>query len=114
MLDAGFICDNVDAVKANCRNRANGEEAAKRMLIAVDRVIAYEAKRKELERKRGETAAKKNEISKQFPTAKTPEAKQALKDEAATIDREVGVIDDELKILKGDLLFNQMQIPNMT
>src|SRR4051794_35253456 len=105
MLDADFIRQNADAVKANCRNRGVPE-------FPVDRVVAFETKRKELEQKRGETAAKKNEISKKFPTAKTPEEKQALKGQAADIDKEVGVIDDELKILKGDLLANLLQIPN--
>ncbi|MBP3960612.1 serine--tRNA ligase [Gemmata sp. G18] len=107
MLDAGFIRDNADAVKANCKNRGVSE-------VPVDRVVAFETKRKELAQKRGETAAKKNAISAQFVHAKTPEAKQALKDQAAAIDKEVGVIDDELKIIEGDLLLNLYQIPNMT
>lgn len=107
MLDADFILQNADAVKANCKNRGVSD-------VSVDRVVAFETKRKELERKRGETAAKKNEISKQFPQAKTPEAKQALKDQAAAIDKEVGVIDAELQIFKGDLLVNLLQLPNMT
>jgi seryl-tRNA synthetase len=106
MLDAGFICDNADAVKANCKNRGASD-------AAVDRVVAFETKRKELERKRGETAAKKNEISAQFKAA-TAEQRVALKEQSAAIDKEVGVIDDELKILKGDLLANLVLIPNMT
>ncbi|VTR94568.1 seryl-trna synthetase : Serine--tRNA ligase OS=Singulisphaera acidiphila (strain ATCC BAA-1392 / DSM 18658 / VKM B-2454 / MOB10) GN=serS PE=3 SV=1: Seryl_tRNA_N: tRNA-synt_2b [Gemmata massiliana] len=107
MLDAGFIANNVDAVKANCKNRGVSE-------VPVERVVAFEAERKKLSQKRGETAAKKNAISAQFPHAKTPEAKQALKDQAAAIDKEVGAIDDELKIIEGDLLLNLYQIPNMT
>ncbi len=107
MLDADFIVKNADAVKANCRNRGVSE-------IPVDRAIAFEAKRKELVQLRSETAAKKNEISKQFPKAKTPEEKQALKDQAATFDREVDVIDAELKLIAGDLLVNVLLIPNMT
>ena len=107
MLDADFIRENADLVKANCKNRGASE-------VPVDRVVAFETKRKELAQKRGETAAKKNEISKQFPQAKTPEAKQALKDQAAAIDAEVGVLDAELKLIEGDLLANLYLIPNMT
>ena len=107
MLDAAFVRDNIDAVKANCRNRGVSE-------VPVDRVVAFDAKRKELVQKRSETAAKKNDISKQFPQAKTPEAKQALKDRAAGLDKEIGIIDDELKIVEGDLLLNLYQIPNVT
>ncbi|MBY0458118.1 MAG: serine--tRNA ligase, partial [Gemmataceae bacterium] len=53
MLDAGFIRDNADAVRANCKNRGVSADP-------VDRAIAAEARRKELEKTRGETAAKKN------------------------------------------------------
>src|SRR5438874_11819204 len=107
MLDAAFIRDNAEKVKENCRNRGVPE-------FPVDRVIAFDAKRRELAQKRSETAARKNDISKQFPTAKTPEAKQALKDQAAALDKEIGAIDAELKLVEGDLLINLLQIPNMT
>jgi seryl-tRNA synthetase len=107
MLDADFIRANADKVKENCRNRGVSD-------VPVDRVVAFETRRKELVQKRSETAAKKNEISQQFPKAKTPEDKQALKDQAAAIDKEVGVIDAELKLVEGDLLANQVLIPNMT
>lgn len=107
MLDSDFIRDNADAVRANCRNRGASD-------VPVDRVIAFDAKRKELAKKRGETAAKKNDISKQFPQAKTPEAKQALKDQAAALDKEIGVLDAELKLVEDDLKVNLIQIPNMT
>ncbi len=106
MLDADFIVKNADAVKANCKNRGVSD-------VAVDRVVAFEAKRKELEKNRGETAAKKNAISAQFKAA-TPEQRADLTRQSKAIDTEVGVIDDELKILKGDLLANLYQIPNMT
>ena len=65
MLDAAFIRDNADAVKDNCQNRGVSD-------VAFDRVVAFDAKRQELVQRRSETAAKKNEISKQFAKAKTP------------------------------------------
>ena len=37
MLDAAFIRDNADAVKANCRNRGVSE-------VPVERVVAFDAK----------------------------------------------------------------------
>jgi seryl-tRNA synthetase len=107
MLDADFIAKNADAVKANCRNRGVSE-------VPVDRVVVFETKRKELVQKRSETAAKKNEISKLFPKAKTDEERKALREQSAAVDREVGAIDDELKLLQGDLLANLLLIPNMT
>lgn len=106
MLDAGFIRDNVELVKANCINR--GVSA-----VPVERVITFEARRRELVQKRSETAAKKNEISKQFARA-TPELRNALKEQSTALDKEVGGIDDELKLVEDDLLANQILIPNMT
>ncbi len=107
MLDANFIRENAEPVKQNCINRNVST-------IPVDRIIAFEAKRKELEKSRGETAAKKNEISKLFPTAKTPEEKQKLRDQSAQLDREIGILDAEIKLVADDLKINLLQIPNMT
>ncbi len=107
MLDAAFIRDNADKVRENCRNRGVPE-------FPVDRVIAFEARRKELVQCRSETAARKNGISSQFPNAKTPEAKQALKDQAAALDKELSILDADLKLIGDDLLVNLYQIPNIT
>jgi seryl-tRNA synthetase len=94
-------------VKQNCINRNVPT-------IPVDRAIAFDAKRKELEKSRGETAAKKNDISKLFPTAKTPEDKQKLRDQSASLDREIGILDAEIKLVEDDLKINLLQLPNMT
>ncbi len=107
MLDAGFIRENADAVRTNCTNRGVSPDP-------VDRVISSDTKRKELAQKRSDTAAKKNEISKKFPTAKTPEEKQALKAQATAIDAEVTAIDAELKAVECELLAALVLIPNMT
>ncbi|HSQ55170.1 MAG TPA: serine--tRNA ligase [Gemmata sp.] len=106
MLDASFIRDNAVAVKANCRNRGVSE-------IPVDRVIAFDSKRKELVQRRSDTAAKKNEISKQFAKA-TPEQRSALKEQSTALDKEIGILDAELKLVEDDLKVNLVQIPNMT
>ena len=107
MLDAKFIRENAEAVKQNCINRNVS-------IIPVDRAIAFDAKRKELETSRGETAAKKNEISKLFPTAKSSEDRQKLKDQSAALDREIAILDAEIKLVEDDLKMNLLQLPNMT
>jgi seryl-tRNA synthetase len=107
MLDAAFIRDNAELVKQNCVNRGVSP-------VPVDRVVAFEAERRELVQKRSETAARKNEISKQFPQAKSPDAKQVLKEQAASLDKEIGVLDDRLKLVEDDLLANLILIPNLT
>ena len=78
MLDADFIRENAAAVKANCANRNVSD-------VAVERVIAFDAERKRLVQLRSETAARQNDISRKFPQAKTPEEKQALKEESARL-----------------------------
>src|SRR5205085_4154431 len=74
MLDAAFDRDNLEVVKLNCANR--------NVTVDVDAVIRHDDERKRLQQQADETKAKQNEISKKFPQAKTPEEKQALKDES--------------------------------
>jgi len=106
MLDAGYIRDNLDAVKKNCEHRGVPT-------VAIDRVDAFEAERKRLVQLRSETAAKQNELSKGFQKA-TPAERETLKAQSTRLKDEVATIDAELKIIEGDLLSNLLQIPNMT
>jgi seryl-tRNA synthetase len=106
MLDASYIRDNADKVKENCINR--GVSA-----VPVERVVTFEAQRRQLVQSRSETAARKNDISRQFAQA-TPEKRTALREQSATLDREIGIIDDQLKLVEDDLLANLILIPNMT
>ena len=81
MLDANYVRDNLETVKANCRNR-NATNADP------DAVVRLDGERKKLQRETDETKAKQNEISKKFPQAKSPEEKAALKaDSTALKDR---------------------------
>jgi len=107
MLDAAFIRDHAAAVRANCANR-------NAPTFPVDRVIAFDDERKRLVQLRSETAAKQNETSKKFPQAKTPEEKQAIKDESARLKEQVGTLDAQLKVIEDDLRSNLILIPNMT
>jgi len=106
MLEASFIRDNAEKVKENCRNRGVSD-------VPVDRVVTFEEQRKKFVQRRSETAARKNDISKQFAKA-TPEQRQALKEQATALDKEIGVLDDQLKLVEDDLLANLILIPNMT
>src|SRR4051812_25284922 len=99
MLDADFIRQNLDAVKANCRNRNVPD-------VAVERAVEFDDKRKRLVQERSETAAKQNDISKRFPQAKTPEEKQDLKTESTRLKARVAEIDQLLVLVEGDLKAN--------
>ncbi len=106
MLDAGFIRDNLDAVKANCANR--------NVKADVDRVVVLDDERKKLVQSRSETAARQNELSKKFPQAKTPEEKAALKAESGTLKEQVVALDARVKQVEADLREVLVTLPNMT
>jgi seryl-tRNA synthetase len=107
MLDAEFVRENVEAVKQNCLNRNVS-------VVPVDRIVAFDAKRKEWVTKRDAARQKKNGISDQFKGAKTPEAKQALREQSTALDKEISTLEDEIKLIEGDLKFNLLLLPNMT
>jgi seryl-tRNA synthetase len=107
MLDAAYIRDNLEAVKANCTNR-NVDP------VPVDRVVSFDDERKRLVQIRSETAARQNELSKKFPQAKSPEEKQSLRDESNKLKEEIAAFDAKLKLVEDDLRYNLLLIPNMT
>ena len=106
MLDAGFIRDNLPAVKANCANRNASPD--------LDRIVALDDERKRLQRLADETKAKQNEITKKFPSAKAPEEKRALKEESSRLKEQVGGIDAQLKVVQAELHSALMTVPNMS
>lgn len=106
MLDAAYIRDNLDAVKLNCANR--------NVTADVDGVVRLDDERKRIQRQSDETKAKQNEISKKFPLAKTPEEKQALKDESNRLKEQVSTLDADLKRVQNELHAIVVTIPNMT
>lgn len=106
MLDADFIRKNLDAVKANCANR--------NVKADVDAVVRLDDDRKKLEFQRGEAAAKQNQISKGFASAKTPEEKAALKAESGALKEQIVGFDAQLKTVEAELVAVLVTIPNMT
>src|SRR5579883_2692121 len=106
MLDAAFVRDNLEAVKANCANR--------NVTADVDAVVRLDDERRRVQRSADETKAKQNEISKRFVGAKTPEEKQALKDESGRLKEQVAKLDGDLRKLEADLRAALTVIPNMT
>jgi seryl-tRNA synthetase len=107
MLDAAFVRDNLAAVKANCANRNVPDFPA-------DRAVAFDDERKRLVKLRDEMAAKANANSKGFGSAKTPEEKEAIRQQGAAYKDEIARIDAQLKLVEDDLKSNLLQLPNMT
>ncbi len=67
MLDLQYICDNLESVAENCRNR--GVE------VDLDRIVALRGRRSELITSGDELRREQKATSSQIPTAESDEAK---------------------------------------
>ena len=106
MLDASFIRDNLDAVKANCTNR--------NVSIDVDRLVQIDDRRKSLVGEQQVLQQRANEISKLIPKEKEPEKKQELIAEGKKLRAQVSSGEKEMKQVEADLRVALMTVPNMT
>lgn len=107
MLDAAFIRDHLEAVRANCKNRQapNAE---------VDRVVELDDRRKRLI---GETQAvqqRANDLSKQIPQEKDAARKQELIAEGKRLREQKSNMEAEVKQVEAELHAALLTIPNMT
>src|SRR5580765_3991284 len=82
MLDAAFIREHLEAVKANCRNR--------NVKADVDRVVQLDDERRRVVHGAQGVQQRQNEISKLIPKEKDPAKKQALIQEGKNLREQVG------------------------
>src|SRR5712671_1600397 len=106
MLDAQFIRDNLDAVKANCKNR--------NVQADVERVVQLDDQRKHLVQNAQVKQQRANEVSKLIPKEKDAAKKQELIQEGRRLREEVGALEAQLKQVEIDLRAALAVIPNMT
>jgi seryl-tRNA synthetase len=106
MLDAQFIRDNLDAVKANCKNR--------NVTADVDRVVTIDDERKRLIQETQTLQQRQNEISKGIPKEKDKDKKQTLIQEGRELRDKVAALETQVKLIEGDLREALNAIPNMT
>src|SRR2546427_1582002 len=106
MLDANFIRDNLDAVKANCVNR--------NVKADVERVVVLDDERKRLIQETQTLQQRQNEISKLIPKEKDKDKKQSLIQEGRELRDKVAAMDTQIKLVEGDLREALSGIPNMT
>jgi seryl-tRNA synthetase len=107
MLDAAFIRDNLEAVKANCKNRQAPH-------AEVDRVVALDDRRKKLIGETQVIQQRSNEISQQIPKEKDQARKQALIAEGKSLRERKTIMEGEVKQVEVDLHAALLTIPNMT
>jgi len=106
MLDAQFIRDNLEAVKANCRNR--------NVKADPDQVVRLDSERKKLVQGAQVLQQRANEVPKLIPKEKDPAKKQELIQEGKRLREQVGALEKDVKRVETDLHSALMTIPNMT
>jgi seryl-tRNA synthetase len=107
MLDAHFIREHLEAVKANCRNR--------NIRADVDRVVQLDDERKRLVQEAQLLQQRQNLNSKQMPMfVGHPETRQQLIDEGKRFRTQIAELEEQRKRVEEDLHAALLAIPNMT
>ena len=106
MLDIKFIRENPELVKQGIQNKNEKDR--------VDEVLSLDEKRRKIISEAEELKAKKNQVS-----AKIPQMKKAGEDtthifaEMKTVSDKISELDNDLKIVEGELNSILMIIPNL-
>src|SRR5215475_14621832 len=106
MLDAHFIHEHLDEVKANCANR--------NVKADVDRVVQLDDERKRLVQEAQVKQQRANEVAKKVGPEKDPAKKQELIAEGRKLREEVAALEVRVKQADADLKAVLLTIPNMT
>jgi len=106
MLDAHFVREHLDAVKANCKNR--------NVTADPDGVVRLDDDRKRLLTEAQHKQQRANEVSRLIPREKDAARKQEMIAEGRKLREEVGEIEGRLRQVEADLKGVLTLIPNMT
>jgi seryl-tRNA synthetase len=106
MLDTAYIRANLEAVKANVRNR--------NVTADVDTVVRLDDERKRLVHESQLLQQRANELSKQIPKEKDAAKKQELIAEGKKLREQVGALDKQVKQVEADLNAVLLTIPNLS
>jgi seryl-tRNA synthetase len=106
MLDAAFIRDNLEAVKANCKNR--------NVAADVNRIVQLDDRRKAIVSETQVLQQQANANAKAVGPEKDPAKKQELIALGKKLREQVGAKEGEIKQVEADLRAALMTIPNMT
>lgn len=106
MVDLQFICDNLDAVAANCRYRG--------VTVDLDRLVSLRDRRSQLITELDRTRHEQKEVSGQIPKAADPRKKQEFIARGRELREQVALREKELQEVEVDLRQLRMAVPNMT
>ncbi len=106
MLDLQYICDNLDAIAENCRNR--GVE------VNLDTILSLRNRRGELIASGDELRREQKATSSQIPTAESEDTKQALITRGRELREQLQELDGQLDTVETELRHIQSCVPNMS
>ena len=106
MLDLQFICDHLDEVAENCRNRG--------VAVDVAAFLTLRDRRGELISQGDQLRREQNELSALIPKEKDTQQKQVFISRGKELRQLVTQREAELKELEATLRIEQAKIPNMT
>lgn len=106
MLDAHFIREHLDEVKANCRHR--------NVKADVDRVIALDDQRKRLSQETQQLQQRQNQVAQLTSKEKDQAKRQELIQEGKSLKEKVSGLDKQVKQVEADLEAVLKTIPNVT
>jgi seryl-tRNA synthetase len=106
MLDLNFVCDNLDAVRANCHHR--------NVHVDLDRIAELDSRRRALIQEKQLLEQRANEVQKSVPKEKDKARKDELIAEGKRLRSQVAEKEKELEAVLTDLRTILLTIPNMT
>ncbi|MFM8581431.1 MAG: serine--tRNA ligase [Planctomycetaceae bacterium] len=106
MLDLQFLCEHIEQVATNCRNRG--------IAVDLDGLVAGRKKRSELIARVEQVRREQNKLSTRIPKESDPARKQELVARGKELRAQVGDSEAALKQVEAELLELQKRIPNLT
>ncbi|MCL2305084.1 MAG: serine--tRNA ligase [Planctomycetaceae bacterium] len=106
MLDRKFILENAELVKTNCQNRG--------VAVDVEAFVSLEKQRKEKQTEVEKLNADANAVSKLIGQMKTPEEKEAKKEEGRVLRERKNVVQTEVDEIEKKLDAIHRGIPNLS
>ena len=106
MLDRKFIVENAELVKQNCTNRG--------VTADVERFVAMEAERREMQATVEELNRKANEVSKSIGKAKDADEREARKEEGRKLREQTNDMRGKLDEIATEMDIIHRSIPNMS
>jgi seryl-tRNA synthetase len=106
MLDAQFVRNNLDAVKANCKNR--------NVTADVDGVVRLDDERKRLAQETQVLQQRQNEVARLTGKERDPAKRQELIAEGKALKEKVAALEPRAKQIETELRAVLARIPNMS